>query len=317
MVHSLLCAFISIHVVEGNRKRLKRIFPSDDKTVLIIDDRADVWDFSRNLIQVAPFYFFIGTGDVNEQPGMAKHVLPDVRIPTEVETGTSVRRFVREPDMTLQTVLRVLSEAYSVFFQEYSDAHFPDIKEILDEIKGKIFEGLHFVFSGMVPLHQSTEDNHLARIATQFGATCERDLTPFSTHVITYRHDTSKVLLAVQKGLKIVTPDWILQSIFSWEKLPEENFKPAKLPDASGLTDAPVPLSIDVDFKELAQEFEEFRSSSDEGESEDEDSDIEARYSPKRRRTSSVFDIEQEDGGEGFSPDLSSDFADELERELL
>lgn len=37
-----------------NRKQLSRIFPYDDKTVLIIDDRADVWDYSRNLVQVPP-----------------------------------------------------------------------------------------------------------------------------------------------------------------------------------------------------------------------------------------------------------------------
>jgi len=37
-----------------NRKQLKRIFPCDDRTVLIIDDRADVWEYSRNLVHVAP-----------------------------------------------------------------------------------------------------------------------------------------------------------------------------------------------------------------------------------------------------------------------
>lgn len=36
------------------RKNLKRIFPADDSTVLVIDDRADVWDYSRNLIPVSP-----------------------------------------------------------------------------------------------------------------------------------------------------------------------------------------------------------------------------------------------------------------------
>lgn len=37
-----------------NRKQLKRIFPYDDRTALIIDDRSDVWEYSRNLIQVSP-----------------------------------------------------------------------------------------------------------------------------------------------------------------------------------------------------------------------------------------------------------------------
>ncbi len=40
-----------------NKKQLKRIFPCDDRTVLIIDDRADVWDYSRNLVPVEPCIF--------------------------------------------------------------------------------------------------------------------------------------------------------------------------------------------------------------------------------------------------------------------
>lgn len=36
------------------KKNLKRIFPADDSTVLIIDDRADVWEYCRNLIPVPP-----------------------------------------------------------------------------------------------------------------------------------------------------------------------------------------------------------------------------------------------------------------------
>lgn len=38
-----------------NRKKLQRIFPGDDaRAILIIDDRADVWEYSRNLVQVSP-----------------------------------------------------------------------------------------------------------------------------------------------------------------------------------------------------------------------------------------------------------------------
>lgn len=36
------------------RKDLRRIFPADDSTVLVIDDRADVWDYCKNLIPVPP-----------------------------------------------------------------------------------------------------------------------------------------------------------------------------------------------------------------------------------------------------------------------
>ena len=41
--------------VDGDqRKNLRRIFPVDDSTVVIVDDRADVWDYCDNLIPVPP-----------------------------------------------------------------------------------------------------------------------------------------------------------------------------------------------------------------------------------------------------------------------
>lgn len=48
-----------------NRKKLERIFPTDDRMVLVIDDRSDVWPGCRNLIKVPAYTFFVGTGDIN------------------------------------------------------------------------------------------------------------------------------------------------------------------------------------------------------------------------------------------------------------
>ncbi|KZZ94577.1 NLI interacting factor-like phosphatase family protein [Ascosphaera apis ARSEF 7405] len=46
-------------------KNLQRLFPVDQKMVVIIDDRGDVWKWSENLIKVAPYDFFVGIGDIN------------------------------------------------------------------------------------------------------------------------------------------------------------------------------------------------------------------------------------------------------------
>jgi RNA polymerase II subunit A C-terminal domain phosphatase len=46
-------------------KNLERLFPVDTKMVVIIDDRADVWKWSPNLIRVTQFEFFKGIGDIN------------------------------------------------------------------------------------------------------------------------------------------------------------------------------------------------------------------------------------------------------------
>ena len=63
-----------------NSKNLKRLFPTDQSMVVVIDDRADVWGDVPNLVKVIPCKwhclrygsiaddadeFFVGTGDVN------------------------------------------------------------------------------------------------------------------------------------------------------------------------------------------------------------------------------------------------------------
>lgn len=47
------------------KKRLERLFPSDFSKVVVLDDRGDVWDYSENLIQIKPYEYFIGIGDIN------------------------------------------------------------------------------------------------------------------------------------------------------------------------------------------------------------------------------------------------------------
>ncbi|KAJ2396987.1 CTD phosphatase Fcp1, partial [Coemansia sp. RSA 2603] len=46
-------------------KSLKRLFPVDTSMVVILDDRADVWKWSPNLIRVCAYEFFRGVGDIN------------------------------------------------------------------------------------------------------------------------------------------------------------------------------------------------------------------------------------------------------------
>jgi RNA polymerase II subunit A-like phosphatase len=46
-------------------KSIQRLFPCDQSMVVVIDDRADVWCWSENLIKVQPYNFFVGIGDIN------------------------------------------------------------------------------------------------------------------------------------------------------------------------------------------------------------------------------------------------------------
>lgn len=49
----------------NTQKSVQRLFPVETNMVVIMDDRADVWQWSPNLIKVDPFEFFVGIGDIN------------------------------------------------------------------------------------------------------------------------------------------------------------------------------------------------------------------------------------------------------------
>ncbi|WFD27411.1 protein-serine/threonine phosphatase [Malassezia nana] len=64
------------------QKSLARLFPISTDMVVIIDDRADVWSWSPNLIKVEPFEFFVGIGDINAAHlGPAKPLVPNSPAP--------------------------------------------------------------------------------------------------------------------------------------------------------------------------------------------------------------------------------------------
>ncbi|KAG8885349.1 Carboxy-terminal domain (CTD) phosphatase [Tulasnella sp. 331] len=46
-------------------KSIERLFPYNSSMVVVIDDRADVWHNSPNLVKVVPYDFFVGIGDIN------------------------------------------------------------------------------------------------------------------------------------------------------------------------------------------------------------------------------------------------------------
>jgi RNA polymerase II subunit A-like phosphatase len=75
-------------------KNLKRLFPVDTKMVVIIDDRADVWSWSPNLIKVSVYNFFVGIGDINssflpQQPTLELRPTKSAKAEKDTSNGTS------------------------------------------------------------------------------------------------------------------------------------------------------------------------------------------------------------------------------------
>ncbi|KDN37201.1 hypothetical protein K437DRAFT_211866, partial [Tilletiaria anomala UBC 951] len=81
------------------QKSLSRLFPVDTSMVVIIDDRADVWSRSPNLIKVNPYDFFVGIGDINATflPAAPPPPLPSPTLLTDGETDITAEA---SPDMS-------------------------------------------------------------------------------------------------------------------------------------------------------------------------------------------------------------------------
>ncbi|GAN04908.1 conserved hypothetical protein [Mucor ambiguus] len=73
------------------KKRLDRLFPADQSKVVVLDDRADVWDYSPNLIQIKPYEYFAGVGDINAPPNaQSTNVIPPEILKDDLNTTADV-----------------------------------------------------------------------------------------------------------------------------------------------------------------------------------------------------------------------------------
>jgi RNA polymerase II subunit A C-terminal domain phosphatase len=101
----------------------------------------------------------------------------------------------------------------------------PDVKTIMPSIKARTFAGVSIVFSGVIPIDTDTQSSEIAIWARSFGARIQDKVSGKSTtHVVAARNRTAKVRQAVRKGkgrIKIVSLQWLLDSIVQWTKLDE------------------------------------------------------------------------------------------------
>ncbi|KAK4519428.1 uncharacterized protein ATC70_009663 [Mucor velutinosus] len=100
------------------KKRLDRLFPADQSKVVVLDDRADVWDYSPNLIQIKPYEYFAGVGDINAPPNaQSTNVIPPGILKDDVNTTADVNSIeqgtVSETDRTVNSKDQVKSSESS------------------------------------------------------------------------------------------------------------------------------------------------------------------------------------------------------------
>ncbi|KAF0984225.1 hypothetical protein FDP41_007402 [Naegleria fowleri] len=205
-----------------NTKTLSNVFPCSDKSVLVIDDKTDVWkNNADNVIQIAPYDYFrriFGVQlDVNNAPGNdadRKQLMPSAQPPRPVNykiIENTIDDY--EEDDQLDVVYNLLEKVHTEYFKDLTsneDVDNKDVKIILKEKKKDILRGKHIVFSGVIPLQQDPKQHPAWRIAQDLGATCYTDISPNVTHLVAGRKGTEKVRKIEQMpGVHIVHESWL------------------------------------------------------------------------------------------------------------
>lgn len=165
---------VSLEIILGfTNKTIKRLFPCDDSMVLVLDDRADVWEWSRNLIKVRPcillffmtrslfsryivfisrfFNLYLGTGDINEPLKEDKKDLPPPpheEIPihphpiplNDSENHTLFQCVQNDNDSELLALIDVLKNVHEEFFKLLDHKLQPDVKVIGRFINRKFYQ---------------------------------------------------------------------------------------------------------------------------------------------------------------------------------
>ncbi|KAJ7771856.1 hypothetical protein B0H16DRAFT_1514996 [Mycena metata] len=327
------------------QKSLQRLFPCDQSMVVIIDDRADVWEWSPNLIKVVPYDFFVGIGDINSaflpkiepltpvtpqaatppkaaalpitaptldpppsadpaqlNPSLPASISPaeaaqaeltekamltqnSIALEAQVEerplakkqeelegevvsdevpsagesSGGSEATVAQEPtpkkpqrkaallkndDNELQRLGKLLDEVHRRFFTAYEGRRTEDPRErpgsskrrrdsikpklaydvtlIIPQIRSQVFDGVHILFSSVIPLDTNPEATEIWRMARMFGAKVTTELTADVTHVVAAKRGTVKVDAARKRGgIKIVWLAWFTDCIALWQRQDE------------------------------------------------------------------------------------------------
>lgn len=111
----------------------------------------------------------------------------------------------------------------------------PDIKDIMPQFKRRVLGGVILVFSGVLPLGTDTQNADISLWAKSFGVVISTKINARTTHLVAGRNRTAKVREATRyPNIKIVTTQWLLDSLTNWSHLDEEPYLVPVHPDDRG-----------------------------------------------------------------------------------
>lgn len=111
----------------------------------------------------------------------------------------------------------------------------PDVQDIMPLIKRQVLGGVVVVFSGVLPLGTDTQNADISLWAKSFGVIVSNKINIRTTHLVAGRNRTAKVREATRyPNVKIVTTQWLLDSLTQWSHLDEDPYLLPVHPDDRG-----------------------------------------------------------------------------------
>lgn len=122
----------------------------------------------------------------------------------------------------------------------------PDVKDIMPQIKRRILGGVVLVFSGVLPLGMDFQNADISLWAKSFGVTISSRVNARTTHLVAGRNRTAKVRDATRyPNVKIVTTQWLVDSLVQWRQMDEEPYLLPVHPDDRGEPLTPAELELE------------------------------------------------------------------------
>uniref|UniRef100_A0AC35U912 RNA polymerase II subunit A C-terminal domain phosphatase n=1 Tax=Rhabditophanes sp. KR3021 TaxID=114890 RepID=A0AC35U912_9BILA len=279
---------------------MEALFPCGEELVAIIDDRADVWEYSDRLIKVPEYKFFKETGDINA-PSSTREAERERK---EGRVRGVAHAMDNDNDDYLLILGEVLTEIHEIFYQEYDKAATKkdgeecsakrpriaplDLAQIIAYKKKQVLRNCRIVLSGIIPIGVAMTQHPFFKLCQQFGAEMDEDVSCKTTHVITSRFGTTKANKAEKMNIFVVSPLWVHHSVHKWVQADEKDYVVTKESDINEEVKAQLERDCDVvmgginptklmplDLKAMEEEVDAAMDDEDEEEEEIKDEEAE------------------------------------------
>ncbi|KAL1973917.1 hypothetical protein VTN31DRAFT_5477 [Thermomyces dupontii] len=161
---------------------------------------------------------------------------------SSVDESRHRHHLLEDHDTELYQLEERLEKVHRMFFEEYDRRRaqrpakdgdggddddvdlevVPDVKTLIPQIKRPVLDGVVIVFSGVLPLGTDVQNADISLWAKSFGAVISTRIGSRVTHLVAGRNRTAKVREATRyPKIKIVTTQWLLDSLTAWQRLDE------------------------------------------------------------------------------------------------